>query len=308
MGYQSDQASRTGLLKLAENQHGVVARRQLLQLGFHSQAIKHWGSRGRLHRVCRGVYAIGRPQLTQYGRWMAAVLAGGPEALLSDGDAAALWEISPPASGEIEISVPSHVRVRRPGLRVHRRVLTASDRAMHHGIPVTSVVRTLVDLAARQKRDQVERAINEADRRDLIDPEALRSALEALPPSHGVVTLRQVLDRRTFTLTDSELERRFLPIVRSAGLPQPHTRHWLNGFRVDFYWPGLGLVVETDGLRYHRTPAQQARDRLRDQAHAAAGLTPLRFTRAQVRFEPGHVQATLEAVARRLTPGTGATA
>jgi very-short-patch-repair endonuclease len=117
--------------------------------------------------------------------------------------------------------------------------------------------------------------------------------------------LREVLDRRTFTLTDSELERRFLPIVRRTGLSLPRTGHHLNGFKVDFYWPDLGLVVETDGLRYHRTPAQQSRDRLRDQAHAAAGLTPLRFTHAQVRYEPRHVQATLEAVARRLRYGAG---
>ena len=99
-----------------------------------------------------------------------------------------------------------------------------------------------------------------------------------------------MLDRRTFRLTDSELERRFLPLARAAGLPVPLTRQRVNGFEVDFFWPDLGLVVETDGLRYHRTPAQQARDRLRDQAHTAAGLTPLRFTHAQVRFEPGHVR------------------
>jgi very-short-patch-repair endonuclease len=117
--------------------------------------------------------------------------------------------------------------------------------------------------------------------------------------------LREVLDRRTFTLTDSELERRFLPIARSDGLPPPRTGHYLNGFKVDFFWPELGLVVETDGLRYHRTPAQQSRDRLRDQAHTAAGLTPLRFTHAQVRFEPRHVRATLEAAARRPCYGAG---
>lgn len=112
--------------------------------------------------------------------------------------------------------------------------------------------------------------------------------------------VRDTLDRRTFTLTDSELERLFLPIALRAGLPLPLTQQRVNGFRVDFHWPELGLVVETDGLRYHRTPAQQAKDRLRDQAHAAAGLTPLRFTRAQVRFEPDHVGRTLAAVAERL--------
>src|SRR5438874_171443 len=116
----------------------------------------------------------------------------------------------------------------------------------------------------------------------------------------GIRTLREVLDKHTFRLTRSELERLFLAIVRTAGLPIPLTQQIVNGFKVDFFWPELGLVVETDGLRYHRTPAQQARDRLRDQAHTAAGLTPLRFTRAQVRFDPAHVQATLAAAAVRL--------
>ena len=110
--------------------------------------------------------------------------------------------------------------------------------------------------------------------------------------------LRELLDRRTFRLTDSELERLFLPIAREAGLSPPQTGVWLNGYEVDFYWPELGLVVETDGLRYHRTPAQQAKDRLRDQVHMAAGLRPLRFTHAQVAFEPHHVRTTLVAVAR----------
>src|SRR5438874_498259 len=117
----------------------------------------------------------------------------------------------------------------------------------------------------------------------------------------GIRTLREVLDKHTFRLTRSELERLFLAIVRTAGLPIPLTQQILNGFKVDFYWPELGLVVETDGLRYHRTPAAQARDRLRDQTHAAAGLTPLRFTHAQIRWEPGHVEWTLASVARPLS-------
>jgi very-short-patch-repair endonuclease len=110
--------------------------------------------------------------------------------------------------------------------------------------------------------------------------------------------LRDLLRRDVFALTESELERRFLPIARRAGLPPPRTQAHLNGFRVDFFWPDLGLVVETDGLRYHRTPAQQARDRRRDQVHAAAGLTPLRFTHHQVAHEARSVEATLRAVVR----------
>jgi very-short-patch-repair endonuclease len=178
--------------------------------------------------------------------------------------------------------------------------MAAPDLTRHRGIPVTTPIRTLVDLATRFGRGALEAAINEADKLDLVDPEALRSALDALPGQRGVPALRATLDRRTFTLTDSELERRFLPIALRARLAKPQTQKLVNGFRVDFYWPDLGLVVETDGLRYHRTPAEQARDRTRDQAHAAAGLTPLRFTRAQVRYEPEHVERTLAAVAGRL--------
>ena len=133
-----------------------------------------------------------------------------------------------------------------------------------------------------------------------MDPETLRGALDERAGEPGIAPLRRTLDRRTFTMTDTELERRFLPIARRVGLALPLTQVWVNGFKVDFYWPELGLVVETDGLRYHRTPAEQAADRLRDQTHTAAGLTPLRFTRAQVRYEPAHVEAVLDKVARRL--------
>src|SRR5262249_55095036 len=129
----------------------------------------------------------------------------------------------------------------------------------------------------------------------------LRRGLEEIRGQPGVRTLSRLLDRQVYRLTDSELERRFLRLVRNLGLPAPKTGVGLHGFRVDFFRPDLGLVVETDGLRYHRTPAQQARDRKRDQAHTAAGLTALRFTHAQVRFEPEEVRATLEAVVGRLS-------
>ncbi len=115
--------------------------------------------------------------------------------------------------------------------------------------------------------------------------------------------LRTMLDRHTFRLSDSELERRLLTLARNAGLPSPLTGQWVNGFKVDFFWPDLGLVVETDGLRYHRTPAQQARDRVRDQTHATTGMTSLRFTHAQVCYDAPYVRSTLTAVVRRLAEG-----
>lgn len=168
---------------------------------------------------------------------------------------------------------------------------------------MTDPVATLVDLATCSRRGTLERAVNEADRLDLVDPERLRREIELLPRRPGLARLRQLLDRQTFA--DSGLERRFLALARSAGLPRPETQARLNGYRVDFYWRRLGLVVETDGLRYHRTPGQQATDRRRDQVHTAAGLTTLRFAEAQVRHEPKRVVETLVAVAGRLRAQAG---
>jgi very-short-patch-repair endonuclease len=256
-------------------------------------------TRGRLHPVYRGVYAVGRPELTRRGQWMAAVLACGPGSALTHESGGALLGIAPERIGQIHVSVPNGRRPRHAGIVVHRR--SRMPEVDHNdGIPVMDPVTTLIDLATRLSLGALESAINAADRLDVIDPEALREAVDQRAGAPGVGILRKTLDRRTFTLTDSELERRFRPIARAAGLPRPETQVRLNGYRVDFYWPNLGLVVETDGLRYHRTPAQQTVDRERDQAHTAAGLVPLRFTHAQIRYEAARVQHTLAAVAARI--------
>jgi hypothetical protein len=232
---------------------------------------------------------------------MAAVLACGPKAVLSYSSAAALWRIGVEERELIEVSVPTPYQRRRPGLHIYRRPsLWPEDHTAHHGIPVTTPIQTLIDLSLRLDHRGLERAINEADKYDLVHPPQLRRALDSRQGEPGVGRLRVILDRRTFRLTKEELERRFLPLAAKAGLPVPLTGQFVNEFEVDFYWPDLGLVVETDGLRFHRTPAEQARDRLRDQAHTAAGLTQLRFTHEQVRYEPEYVREILAQVARRL--------
>ncbi len=169
------------------------------------------------------------------------------------------------------------------------------------GIPVTTPARTLVDLATELGARQLERAVNEADKRDLIGPDELRDALDRFSGQPGVRPLRALLDRDTFLLSDSELEVLFRPIAAAAGLPSPLSKQIVNGFEVDFHWPELGLVVETDGLRYHRTATAQASDRLRDQTHTASGLTALRFTYRQVRHEPVYVRGVLEGTIRHRT-------
>lgn len=290
---------RQTLWQLARDQHWVVTRRQLLSAAMSSKAIEHRLATGRLHRLYLGVYAVGPADPTRQGRWMAAVLACGEGAALSHGSAAALYGIEDRELG-FSVSVPSPRNPARPELRVHRVSGLGLEVGTYDRIPVTTPARTLLDLATEVSGRRLEAAVNAADRLGLIDPEELRAELARRRGQPGVRILRELLDRDTFALTESELERRFLRIALTAGLGVPQTGARVNGFVVDFFWPDLGLVVETDGLRYHRTPIQQARDRRRDQAHLTAGLTPLRFTHRQVFHEPDLVKRTLAAIGRQL--------
>jgi very-short-patch-repair endonuclease len=306
MAYLGCTFSPTRLWQLAERQHGVVARRQLLALGLHPQAIKRRVENGRLHRLWPGVFAVGRPHVTRHGLWMAATLTCGEEAVLADESAATLSDMDGcERSYVIQVIVPPGVRRRRQGISVRTARLNPAHVGTIEGIPVTSPARTVLDLARTRSRYDLETAINQADKHDLIDPEGLREALSEFAGLPGASKLRRTLDQRTFVLTEAGVERHFLPVARGIGLSKPLTQQWLNGYRVDFFWPGLGLVVETDGLRYHRTAAQQARDLVRTQAHFAAGLWPLRFTHGQVRFEKGYVEESLLDTLRRIrTAGT----
>lgn len=183
---------------------------------------------------------------------------------------------------------------------MHRRLLQPRDLTERWGIPVTGVVRTMLDLALELDPGPLERAINEADRLGLIDPEALREVLDGYRGQSGVARLRERLDRRTFRLTRSELERIFLTLTKQIDLPLPLTGQWVNGFEVDFTGLTSAPSSRPTDSRITAPPGQQARDRLRDQAHTAAGTTHLRFTHEQVRFERAHVRTTLAAVAQRL--------
>jgi hypothetical protein len=241
MGKSARDPSRA-VWALARNQHGLVTRPQLLERGVGSRAIESRLTRGRLHRIHRGVYAVGRPELTPKGWWMAAVLACGPAAVLSHRSAAELWGIRRSrnaSTGEaqlrptsvIDVSIPGTTTRRRRGIRTHRcRGLPQRDQTRRDRIPVTTPARTLIDLATQLDAIALEAAVNEADGLGRIDPETLRAALDQRSGLNGVPALRKLLDRRTFALTDSELERRFLRLVGSAGLPKPLTQQHLNGF------------------------------------------------------------------------------
>jgi hypothetical protein len=303
------QARSAQTWRLAARQHGILARPQLLALGFSASAIQHRIAYGRLHPVARGIYAVGWPHLDRRRRWAAAVLAAaaggqaahlptqpylGNGAMLSHRSAAALWGIGSEPRDRIDLSVLRAQGVSRSGLLVRRRPsLAISEIALCDDLPVTGPIQTLIDLATEIGATATERAVNDADKRDLVDPESLRAALDQHPGEPGVRPLRRILDRLTFLLSDSDLEIYFRPIAASSGLSTPLTKQRVNGFEVDFFWPDLGLVVEADGLRYHRTPSAQKRDTLRDRAHTLAGMTPLRFTHYEIRYEPGKVCSDL---------------
>ncbi|HEX8959833.1 MAG TPA: type IV toxin-antitoxin system AbiEi family antitoxin domain-containing protein [Solirubrobacterales bacterium] len=285
---------------LVKRQHGVVAHRQLLELGLGESSIYWRVKSGRLHAVRRGVYAAGRPELSRHGRWMAAVLACGPGAALSHGSAAALWGFGFESRGLVEASLPAGRRCRQPGIRAHRRAaLRLDDVTEHEGIPVTSPMRTLIDQATQLSPARLERAINEADKLDRVAADALYAALDDYRGVPGVAALRKLLDPLHFRLSDSELEQEMRPLAKAADLPVPETKARVNGYEVDFFWPELGIVVEADGLRYHRTASQQRRGLERDQTHLAAGLWPLRFSHWQVAHEPAHVRKLLRRAAER---------
>jgi hypothetical protein len=250
----------------------------------------------------RGIYAVGWPHMSRERDWMAAVLACGERAALSHRSAAALWAIGKEHRGRIDVSIGRRCRHHRAGIRaMSRPSLQSRDFTRRNGIPVTSPARTLLDLATELGANALERAINDADKRDVIDRDTLRAALDRHAGEPGAKPLRTLLDQHTFCLSDSDLEILFRPIAIDAGLPQPISKAKVNGFEVDFFWPKLGLIVETDGLRYHRTTSTQERDLLRDQTHIAAGMTPLRFTHRQVKYERAHVRTVLRQAVQQMS-------
>jgi very-short-patch-repair endonuclease/predicted transcriptional regulator of viral defense system len=308
------QVPAAAVWKLADKQHGVVSRSQLRELGMGPAAIRHRLERGKLHRLMPGIYAVGRPGVPDRGRWMAAVLACGPNALLSHRSAAALLGLRREVARMTEVVVPADVVRRHPGIHVYRRAVALPPREPTTGrgapralrprivdqIPVTAPAVTLVDLATCLDDGRLEAAINEADHLNYIDPDSLRLAVDGLGRRPGACRLRDLLDTTSLVLTTSKLERLFRPLAAQAGLPLPRTQAQLGRNRVDFYWAELGLIVEADSLRYHRTPFTQVADAKRDNANAREGLTTLRFTYWQVDREPDYVRGELRAVARRL--------
>jgi predicted transcriptional regulator of viral defense system len=276
-------------VQIAAQQHGVIARRQLVELGLGRGAIRHRLAAGRLHRIHPGTYAVGHPHVTDRGRWMAAVLAFGDDALLSHRSAAAVWGFGSGAGSRIDVTALGRSRHGLPGVVLHQvRRLDPRDRAVRDRLPVTSVARTLLDLAEVVQARQLERSFEEAERLHLLDLAAILRLRDRSPGRRGLRALDALLsDHRTPPPeTRSELEQRFVEFCREVGLPSPANNVSLAGFEVDAFWPGTRLVVELDGYAFHRTRGAFERDRARDTALQVAGYRILRVTSRRLVEEP----------------------
>jgi predicted transcriptional regulator of viral defense system len=291
------------LAALATRQHGVVARRQLLALGLGAAAIGRRVGAGRLHRVHTGVYPVGHPVLGVYGRWMAAVLACGPEAALGYASAAAFWDLRRGVPTMIDVVVATAGGRTRPGLRVHRHPGMASDEVrIERAIRVTTPARTILDYAAVATDRELEYALDQAEIQPLTDYPALDALARAHPRHRGSVRLRRILAdyEAGADNTRSDLEQAFLALCARHGLPPPLVNEPTAGITVDFVFKGERVAVETDSWRWHRGRAAFERDRQRDALLAAAGYTTLRFTDRQIeRAETSVVRALTAALTQR---------
>jgi very-short-patch-repair endonuclease len=292
-----------GIACLAEAQHGMVARRQLIELGLSDARIKGRIDRGHLHAVHRGVYAVGHRLLSRRGRWMAAVLFGGPEAVLSHRSAAELWGIAPRRGRAIDVTRRRGWRA-SPGIVVHRDSISTDEIEKVSGIPCTCVPRTSLDLAGSTSRDALERVINQIEVRSLTHSLSIYDLLERYPRRRGAPVLRALLDENAEArgITRSRLEERFVALLADSDLPRPQLNASLamrgRFFEVDCLWRKQRVIVELDGMRAHGTDLAFEKDRERDRLLVAEGWRVARITWRQLRDDAPSVLADLRRVLR----------
>lgn len=283
---------------LAARQWGVVSRGQLLDAGLGTALIGERVRSGHLIRLHRGVYAVGHARLRREGQWLAAVLAAGPGAVLSHRDAAGLHDLRPANHVRIDVSTGGRARSSEK-IQVHRtRTLDAQDVTTVRGIPVTTVARTLVDLAGAIPHDHLAKAVREAERQRTFDLGKVEAAMAKTRgrtgPGHGALNAAiEECAALEHHHTRSPLEDAFLRLVRSNGLPLPSTNALIEGLQVDAVWHPQRVAVELDGWQDHGTRRGFEQDRERDATLTSAGWRVVRFTYRQVTARPDHVLSTL---------------
>jgi very-short-patch-repair endonuclease len=285
--------------ELAERQYGLVERGQLDRLGVGRGAVLARLKAGRLHRVYGGVYSVGHRVLNRQGRWMAGVLASGPDAVLSHWSAAALWMIRPNSRTIIDVTCPHKSRT-WSGITRHHKALPADEVTAMDGIPVTSVPRTILDLAATTSTDDVENLIREMEFLELRDRLSLWHLIGRYPGRRGVRKVRVALERikdEPVGRKKSRLEERFAPFLRQHRLPLPRFNDWIflgaKRFQVDCHWPDLRQIVELDGWQGHSTRTAFREDRHRDRVLGVHDYHVTHLTWNQLEDEPGEIASDL---------------
>ena len=284
------------IAEIANRDHGIVDVAELYALGASRTQITGRLSALRFAPLHRGVYAYGHRRLTNEGVWLAAVRAIGPGAVLSFTHGAALHGLRPPLLGRINVTVRSRGRRQRKGIRVHSvRELPPEHVTVVNRIPVTTVERTLTDLAGTLDTPALMRVIEAAERRNVLD---VPSVLAVSAGREGAIRLRRLLASET-PHTRSEFEAALVALCDAYGIPRPATGAIVHGYEVDAYWPARKLAVELDSWEFHGTREAFRRDRERDAELHALGIATLRFTYDQVTQRQGWVAQKLAPRSRR---------
>jgi hypothetical protein len=286
-GQDDNRSSDEAIARLANRQGGIVSRAQLSALGIGRGAVEHRLAAGRLRAVHRGVYAVGHDAVPVRGHLFAGLLVAGKGAALSHRSAAGVWRLTPSMPPFVEITTTIHRRSSRPGLIFHHA--TALETTGRHGLPLTTPIRTLRDLAATRPRAEVERAASEALVLELVTKQALQQQR-----GPGAAVLARLVGAGIGP-TRSGLERAFLRAVVKSGLPEPLVGHRIGPYTADFFWPSHDLVVETDGDRYHGHEIAVRRDARRDAYLQLRGCIVLRVPEEEL---PGAAAAVARFLSR----------
>lgn len=302
MGDKGHGVGHGALAELATRQHGVVATRQLDGLGYTRSSVAKAAKVGRLHRIHRGVYVVGYRRLTWHGRCMAAVLAASP-AVASHLSAGWIWGLLQSRSGTLHVSCPGSRRAKRPFV-THQVDLPASDRTFRDGIPVTSLSRTILDLAVGRPERTIGRYIQRADAAKVFDRREMVDLLDRTAGHRGRAGVLAALDiyRERPIFTRSGLERRFLEVVERTGLPVPSMNTFVAGHEIDAWWEAERFGVELDVYETHGSPLSFEEDRVRDDELLHAGIETTRVTGARLDREP---DAVVKSVRRHLERRAG---
>lgn len=285
-------AVERAIARIGARQDNVVSGEQLRGAGLRRGAIAHRVKAGAMQRLHTGVYLIGPAPPTPMARARAAALASGADAVVSHRSAACLFGLLPEISSDVDVTVPGRNPGRRPGIRRHRvKELPRQDVTAMNGLRITTIARTICDLAATASARDVEQAFSEALYRRIVSLRALAVVLAREPARKGAPVVRALIEDPR--LTRSDRERLLLRLIEAAQLPKPLTNVVIHGYRVDVFWPSEGLVLEFDGWGAHGHRLAFESDRKRDQVLLAAGIRVLRITDRQLEHEPIAVAARI---------------